>query len=400
MKWHFGGLSYAAAFAVAVFVHLRRPPPFAIVALGGVFAYGLGLQNIYLAALGGADHSLEALKFVVYNLTNFVILTAALRLAVDLPGDRFRLITTIAAMLLIVGFIEVHLSGRAIMDTVRAFYVSDNSLYTATLRDLERYGQLRATLLTSEPSSAANFFGALWVAYIVLAPRNWRTYALGLVLFVAGLWLIRSPALLAYAAILPAMLLFDRARIGAGLLYCVALVATVQLLALWLWGVRHDIAGGALGDFVLSGSFFVRQITPPDAALAALREAPLFGLGADYYTVARQISEIDLNLTFGGHYTPERLSEMPDGQFVTNAFWELWGAFGVVGLASVLALWAGVLRALRVPRILGLIAAFVAITPNHAGIADTFTWTPLILWTLAFSAKQSLSKEDCQAQPA
>ncbi|AWI86729.1 hypothetical protein CEW88_23475 (plasmid) [Alloyangia pacifica] len=387
LKIHGLGIAYVGALMVSLMAFTRyRETWDKLLVLIGIFVAFVLLHAILSGLTLPSNYRLgqDQTKQMIYSTTNFTIVATTLMLGRrGDPEARTRAIRYILIGMLAIAVLEVYGPLKSAMDAFRSLYTSESSIYTFAERDVQQYGMVRPTVFTSEPSSLGNFFGALWVYFVIRGRRTLIDLAGYMLLLLAAIYIIRSPTLLGYAAVVPGLLLVQARRGLLGYGYLAAILAIFLLVPSYLY-TQKGYFSGTLNYFMSTGSFFIRQIAPVLSAEASISLSPFFGAGFSYYEVARDTTYHLLSLLHGGYYDDAYLSVMPVGQYVTNAAWEfvgVYGLFGGIGFAAIL---------MRLFRLVGIvhgpavILATAVLWTSHAGITLAFTWTPMIIIGLAF----------------
>lgn len=400
LKIHGLGIAYIGALMVSLMAFTRyRELWDKLLMLIGIFA-GFVLLHALLSSLTlpsnywiGRDQA----KQMIYSTTNFTIVATTLLLGRrGDPDARIRTIRYILIGMLAIAVLEVYGPLKPVIDALRALYTSDSSLYIATDRDVQQYGMTRPTVFTSEPSSLGNFFGALWVYFVISGRRTLIDLAGYMLLLLAAIYIIRSPTLLGYAAVVPGLLLVQARRGLLGYGYLAAILAVFLLVPSYLY-TQKGYFPGALDYFMSTGSFFIRQIAPVLSAEASISLSPFFGAGFSYYAVARDTTYNLLSLLHGGYYDDAFLSVMPVGQYVTNAAWEFVGVYGLFGGIVFVAILMRLFRLVGIVHGPAVLLATAALWTTHAGITLAFTWTPLIIIGLAFYPPRNVAVQEARA---
>lgn len=390
VKWHFFGLPYAAAFLTSIIIILIVPGVQRLWKLFLLFCLFLISHTLFTSLFNNYDIGLEHLKSIIYSIANFIILAATLIACSQISGGLSKHLRIMLICMLILAILEIYIGMRPVFEDVRLFFNSTAN-YTADARDEIIYGRLRPMIFTTEPSSAGNFFGAIWLAYVLSERSFLKRYFLGASLFVFALYLFRSPTLIGYLAVFPGFLLLTRGRYIASSSYFISIIFLSNFVFYYGWINRYQIQFTEIATFFSTGSFYIRQISPIQTVLVVLENAPLFGYGVNYFTTARDVAAPQL-FAAGGFYTYEILSGMPDREMATNAFWELFGMFGVLGFLFFTSLKANLLWSFGIRYPLGILLGVFATFSAHAGVSAAFTWTPLIFVAMVFLREEKTTR--------
>lgn len=375
------GIPYFWAHALA-WMHLIRTNRAKMTAGFTTAAAFVLIFQYLLTAENYASPSKQDSQYFIYWLLNFGTFVGWIATLQDCNP---RTINKIARFfmygMLLVAFSEVYLGARPVIDEIRSLYTSTSSLYNFVDRDIQQYGAIRATALTSEPSSAGNYFGFLAILLISTSRRMKLAFAEALVLCIAAIYLFRTPTIAFYIAFAAIILVFgksDRKRAILGnCLTCITLAAAIvipYLLYLNLLPALTPYTGG----FTSTGSFYIRQIAPINTFLGMTSESPIMGFGFQYSEYSRDINSVVLASEYGGFYTTSQLSDMQAGQFSTNALWEFFSTNGFIGSIILLAIYHKALRAMNVPHHLFILLGSSTLLLAHGGLILPFTWAPVV----------------------
>lgn len=385
VKWHFLGLTYAAAFGLSLIVFLRSPTMLRSIPVIIYFAIFMLLHSILTSIIANVDLGRENAQIIIYSVTNIFILAALFTLWRLSPYQPESFFHTIVLVLLVLAFMEVYLGFRPLFEAFKLFFNS-TAAYTAEDRDISLYGRIRPMIFTTEPSSSGNFFGAIWLAYVASMKANLKNYAKASLYFLLAVYIFRSPTLIGYLAVAPGFILLARNHSLFSLSYFVSVICFSNIFFYYGWNLRNDITITQLASFFSTGSFYIRQISPIETVQTVLASSPFFGYGVEYLSTARSIAAPHLFSSIG-FYTYERIASMPDRVMTTNAFWELFGVFGIIGAVAFTLLKSSLLKVFGVRNPIVLLIGVYALFSSHAGIYAAFTWTPLIFIGFALMDK-------------
>jgi len=234
----------------------------------------------------------------------------------------------------------------------RMVFVSATGEWIA--RDYELVGMLRPRLFTSEPSDVAKFFAITTFGWVALSTSRYR-HATGVVLVMAGFYLIRSPIVLLVVPLQAVLMLFGRPLATGPMPLSKPLKAVFLLVVVGAGSVAAVALLMVRFQALVSGaepSAIIRIAAPVIVAWQTIGVSPVWGAGisgtesiADIiinaYTLFGLAKFADPTLT-GEHMTVSNL--------ITNAFWLHWINFGLLGgvLAILtLAWWMKVLGVRR-----------------------------------------------------
>ncbi len=390
VKWHFLGLAYAAAFGLSLVVFMRTPTMWRSMPVIIYFAIFLLLHNVVTSIITTADFGRANVKIIIYGITNIFILAALFtlwKISWYKPENFFH---TAVLGILILAFMEVYLGFRPIFESFKIFFNS-TAAYTAESRDVSLYGRIRPMVFTTEPSSLGNFFGAIWLAYVISIKRTVKNFALALVYFMLAIYLCRSITLIGYLAVVPGFIMLTSRRSLLAVLYFVLLICFSNFAFYYGWVSRNDVAISQFEGFFSTGSFYIRQISPMETVQTVLVSSSFFGYGIEYLSAARSIAAPYLYSSID-FYDYERIANMPDRVMATNAFWELFGIFGIVGATAFTLFKLRLLKLFGVRSPLVSLIGVYALFSAHAGIYAAFTWTPLIF--VGFALMKNGKNED------
>lgn len=335
-----------------------------------------------LTAANYTSPSKEDSQYLIYWLLNLGTFIGSIAVLQDCNPRTINKISRFFLYgMLLIAFSEVHLGARPVIDEVRSLYTSTSSLYNFVDRDIQQYGALRATALTSEPSSAGNYFGFLVILLIATSQRMKLAFIEALALCIAATYLFRTPTLTFYIAFAAIILAFSKSnskRTALGnALACITLAGAIVIPYLLYLNLLPELSSYT-GGFTSTGSFYIRQIAPINTFLGMISESPLMGFGFQYSEHSREINSVVLASDYGGFYTTSQLSDMHAGQFSTNAFWEFFSTNGILGSIVLLAIYRKALRAMNVPNHLFILLGSSTLLLAHGGLILPFTWTPVV----------------------
>jgi len=375
------GIPYFWAHALAWLYLIRTNRAKMTLGFTALAAFALLFQYL-LTAASYTNPSKQDSQYFIYWLLNFGTFLGSIAVLQDCnPGTINRICRFFLYGMLLIAFSEVYLGARPLIDEIRSLYTSTSSLYNFVDRDIQQYGAVRATALTSEPSSAGNYFGFLVILLIATSQRMKIAFIEALVLCIAATYLFRTPTLTFYIAFAGIILVFGKSNskrtiLGNGLA-CVTLAGAIVVPYLLYLNVLPGLASYT-GGFTSTGSFYIRQIAPINTFLGMISESPLMGFGFQYSEHSRDINSVVLASDYGGFYTTSQLSDMQAGQFSTNAFWEFFSTNGILGSIVLLAIYRKALRAMNVPHHLFILLGSSTLLLAHGGLILPFTWTPVV----------------------
>jgi hypothetical protein len=209
-------------------------------------------------------------------------------------------------------------------------------------RDIEVAGFERPRLFTAEPSDVAKFLVLLGFGWVALSRSAWR-HAGGVLITLAGLWLVRSPIIVLLLPLQFALVVAGRPAlpaprilspgVAAFVLGAGALVAMAGALPFLASRISLAVAGGDL-------SSVIRLVTPVLIASQTLLASPLVGAGI---SGSEAIAGIVLQAWEATGMGQMALAALDSGtkdlaNEITNSFWLLWINFGLLGGILVIAL--------------------------------------------------------------
>ncbi len=374
------GVPYFFAFAVSAIVLMN------VVDLGRFYlllasaACFLSVQYILSSFHIFHPNKFDAQYFIYWlmNLCTVFALTLSLRRG-DGPLIE-RLLRVLLYALIVIAFLEMYGGLKPFIDAARKLYTSTSSYYDAMDRDVRQYGGVRPTAFASEPSSLGNFFGAMWLLYLFGYRRSFARLFEAAVLMGVALVLFRTPTLFAYITVAPILGLYQFRRTRpfalAASILLVFLMAIVPYIA---YINRYEFENKYLREFVSTGSFFIRNITPINTFAGMCQDRPVFGYGGGFLDVAESINIGEIHARFQNFYTYDRLASMPATTFITNAFWELFIINGFFGTAFLIWFYRSMFSYIGVRRFSLLAMLTLAIWTSHAGLLLAFTWVPVIV---------------------
>lgn len=333
----------------------------------------------------------------IYNSLNIIsvfTLFLALRLSDAKHIENFSLLFMLT--LIVMGAIESYGNNKEVFDLVRRLYTSDLTIYTAEDRDLLQYGSVRPNVFTSEPSSVGNFFGSLWILYFSLLGQSAKKNFFCAILMILAIFLFRTPTLPIYIIIGIVLSLYKYNEKFIYLSWTIALSTLFILVFLpyYLYNNSLPIVSSIefVHDFISTGSFYIRQVAPVDNFLYMLNDSKFFGYGYSYAEQMKSNNWADLHDKNPIFYDYSRISEMPGGQFITNALWEFFVLNGLLGSAFVAFYVCILLGKLGGSSFKMLIACAACVWVSHAGVNLIFTWIPVVFIAYILSVRCDLSK--------
>lgn len=375
------GIPYFWAHALAWLYLIKTNRVRMTLGFTALAAFTLFFQYL-LTAESYANPSKQDSQYFIYWLLNFGTFIGSIAILQDCnPRTINKISRAFLYGMLLIAFSEVYLGARPIIDEVRNLYTSTSSLYNFVDRDIQQYGAVRATALTSEPSSAGNYFGFLVILLIATSKKMKLAFIEALVLCLAATYLFRTPTLTFYVALAAIILVFSKSNskrtILGNSLACITLAGAIVVPYLLYLNVIPGISTYT-GGFTSTGSFYIRQIAPINTFMGMITDSPLMGLGYQYSEYSRDINSIVLASDYGGFYTTSQLSDMHAGQFSTNAFWEFFSTNGILGSIIILLIYRKTLRAMNIPHQLFILLGSSTLLLAHGGLILPFTWTPVV----------------------
>ena len=307
-----------------------------------------------------------------------------------------RLFLSVAVLMLIVATLEVYFGLRPFVDAVRS--VIHYEYYNDTARDLDLYGAVRPTVFASEPSLVGIFWGLSLCGWLLADVERFgiRRLVVASLLTASAVFVIRSPTIFYAVTITVIGLIVHRLRRNANpgvrliksalLLACfVAVIGSTSLLM-----QAADQFGGLIENIVKGDSFYSRQIGPYRLASSMADTSPFFGfgLGGDVEMtpyVMDAFSPVIENMIAGADtadVVPGMVINFSEGKtshLLTNAFWQFWISFGILGGAIIAAIMAFALAKLGVSEIGFVLLAATLMGQTMGGVVIVPAWTPLFV---------------------
>ena len=279
------------------------------------------------------ENLLSLAQFVVSVFTAYGIFLATIGIA------RRQLAFLVGSILLVMiagAALETLDPVRALSDYVRNLIYDRDILYIFERRDILQYGAIRPNFFAREPSLVGVHIGFAMAVALIAAPRmtTKTKLLLAFVVTVVTAWVVRSPTVVFFAAIVAfAPLMLPNAQGRRPIIERAAFVTALTLIV-FTGPIASFLAEGIRGpvsDFVYSGSFYMRMVGPPAAAIAVVEQSPIVGVGVGGYDVAFSIVRSVYAAQGAFIYHPYLLPETDARYLISNAFWELPLFFGLVG---------------------------------------------------------------------
>jgi hypothetical protein len=252
----------------------------------------------------------------------------------------------------------------------------------------------------SEPSLVGIFWGLSLCGWLLADPHRFgfRQLVVASLLTAAAVFVIRSPTIF-YAVTITVMgLIVHRLRrsanpgvrlIKSALLFAcfISVIASTSLLL-----YAADELGGLIEEIVKGDSFYSRQIGPYRLASSMAGTSPFlgFGLGGDAEMTPYAMdafSPVIENMITGANAAdiasvPGMVINFSEGKtshLLTNAFWQFWISFGILGGAIIASILAFALARLGVHEIGFVLLGATLMGQTMGGIVIAPVWTPLFV---------------------
>lgn len=316
---------------------------------------------------------------------------------------RMMLVTSL--ILLVGSALEVYGPLRPISDWARVHINTWRPVYWDDYRDIVEYGGIRPKFFSQEPSVLGIVLTislVMWFLSSSIRPfiRFFALVCMGLV----GFFLVKSITIF-FGVLICAIYYFTyhasfvstrSARSLVSTIFLVLIVFAIPLSALSF----NNATGGV--RYTRSASFFGRQIAPVLITSAMIPQRPIFGIGLGGWEAARA-TMYDVYGNVGTQYNTgyqfvvsvdkSGFARIPDLRFMmTNAFWEFWLMFGLVGGMFILFNIHRALVILGTPTPELALAAFAVFSQTLGGIGAPGPWIMLgaIAATSTFLAGQKV----------
>jgi len=332
---------------------------------------------------------ISIMSFLV-SIISAVGLYVALR---SVPSSRLRRVVIATWVVFITLALLEGIGLKPVFDAIKdvIYAGSGRGVYDASDRDLNLYGQIRPTVLASEPSFLAYTLAALMFLAYVLHPNPNSRSALWQFFGMAAVSHMFAPSFTYafYVIALATRALWPKTTRGfaAGLLVASGSCVLAFLFRAELSTIFLQLVGGHFE----TGSFFGRILVAPQAGLQVLAEWPLAGVGLGNAEAARPIvvqvwSDSGAFVLFPWFNNP--LMRAPD--LMSNGFWWQWIFFGVAGGIAFTAIIFWILHNLRVPYPARSILCCWIIWYPGAAFVDAGSWAILVIVSMsaANSARQ------------
>ncbi|WP_137869503.1 hypothetical protein [Sphingopyxis sp. 2PD] len=298
----------------------------------------------------------------------------------------------ILAVIVVGSFFERFDAVREISDAFREFLYPKNLLYSADIRDVASYGAVRPRFFAREPSVVGIGAGIL-IATIFLLLRTRFVFKVGGALIVSLICMVvmRSPTIIFFtAAVFYGALALRPGERGkyswlAGVGMVVGLLAMSFLL---VYGT--GLSGLSTRSILGGGSYVLRVFGPPLIWLESLRDNFLFGLGLGSFDALLPLARkaygsYDIIALF------PYIRTQRDGAFlISNAFWEYWIFFGVLGGTVLVILLARLFRVFGIQRLAFPFVAWLLALQTFGGVSAYRPWYILFTFAaVAFVAQKS-----------
>ena len=338
---------------------------------------------------GGSETFLSGLQLFAAMVAAMAVIYTSSRL--DAGGLR-RLFFGFWAVLMLLAVLE-RAGLRPVMQSLQtALYAGSNrGVYSAELRDIELYGQVRASALASEPSFLADSWLSMAILVFLLDKNRGSIQSWIRLLVMLGIGYSLAPSLkIAFYVI--ALLLWHfwprTSRAAGGVFAGLVLVG-------WLLYTLRAETDSLLSRFgsVESGSFFARITVAPDIGIEALRNYPFFGYGFGNHEGMTSFMR-DVWQSTGGFARFPWFSPASGQGLLTNGFWWEWAYLGLIGGAIFTYLLARLLLALDVKHPARVIICSWVVWYSGFAFVDPASW-----WVVAMLAIPEVARRTSRCEP-
>jgi len=383
---------FATATAVCIYAIVGRSIPRSVVRFFGIVTAFFVAEFVVTYERGISP--IEQLKLLLVYLLAFPSVIMLFYAFIATGYDRIRQFCGgIVVAMIVIGFCEVHLGMRPLMEAIIRIYQPTGWLYHATVRDMITYGAIRPLVFAHEPSYVGLYSGTLAMFYMLLRPM-WRPpvvhLALAVALFAADVFVVRSPTTVYFLfAGLAGFVYFEivspanrispstRKLLKYALLGLLTLSALVIIAAPFVLYIAKPLLHNyAIRNYVSTSSFFLRLIGPGLIAAKTLLAVPLTGVGIAGEARLFHIEEPILIL-IGRVEATSSATVNYASHYITNGFWEYFVYYGVgIGLLNLILL-GGLFKRLGVRDRYLLVAMTVIMWQSTTGLNQPFPWLPV-----------------------
>lgn len=275
---------------------------------------------------GGSDTLLSGLQLFAAMVAALAVIHTASRL--EAQGLR-KLFFGFWAVLMLLAVLE-NAGLRTLMQSVQvALYAGSNrGVYSAELRDIELYGQVRASALASEPSFLADSWLSMAVLVFLLDRNRGSGPSWVRLVLMLGIGYSLAPSMKIFFYVLALLVWHFWPRTSRA----VAGVLAGLVLAGWLLYVLSAEISSVMSRIgsVETGSFFARITVGPHIGAEALRNYPFLGYGFGNHEGLTPLMR-DVWQATGGFSRFPWFSPAAGQGLLTNGFWWEWVYLGVLG---------------------------------------------------------------------
>lgn len=298
--------------------------------------YGLAFFSMLLGAGGGdliVQKILSTLNFCSSLFVGYVVFINYKHKKLNNLSNFF----LILALFLLFGAVAERWLPlvREISDAVRALLATNQQPYDADARDIMMTGIVRPKFFSLEPSYLAKSYALLVTFWAATAPPRFRTWVHFFSLIASGLFVMRSPTILAIApAGLFAVSFLSRPSdesVSQRYIFLLLSIVGASLISLVLLSVGAQWMAGRI-SMIDSGhdiSSKIRVMVPLLVANRSISEYPIFGIGlGGKHAIAATV-------LWAGTSVGVTRKFLEDSGLANNAFHntllEFWATFGIVG---------------------------------------------------------------------
>lgn len=332
---------------------------------------------------GGADTLLSALQLLAALIAALAVVFTASRLEAQ---SLRKLFFGFWAMLMALTLMENY-GPRAFMQSVQsALYSGSNrGIYAEGHRDIELYGQVRASAFASEPSFLADSWLSMAVLVFLLDKKrgSFLSWVRLFVMIAIGYSLAPSLKIIFYLSAIVVWHFWPKTSKGAmGLLAWLVFATVILYIAI---SAYLDNLVSTIGS-IETGSFFARITAGPLIGAEALGNYPFLGYGVGNHEGLTPLMREVWHAT--GGYSEFPWYRSAGGQaLLTNGFWWEWLYLGICGGILFTYLVCRLLASLGVRHPMRVVTCSWIVWYSGFAFVDPASW-----WVVAMFAIPELAR--------
>lgn len=336
-----------------------------------------------MLTLAPESFDIETLKASLQLLVSVVSALALIYALSTVKRARLRrLLLAVWGIIIILGIIEA--AGlKPIFDQVKEvlYAGSDRFIYTADLRDLSIYGQVRSTVFATEPSFLADTLAGLFLLVFLLDPDRggFRSWLILGVMIVVSFYTAPSFKMVFYIVALFVWQYWPHSQRGLFILLSSLFFFGFMLLIL-LEPVSNFLLQ-VVGRHIESGSFYGRIAVGPAVGWGALTDFPIYGYGIGnekglYKIIAQAWNDSGAFSRFPWY------QERSATDLMTNGFWWQWTFLGILGGLIFTKLIMRLLREIGVMTPLRTIVCVWIVWYAGFAFVDPLSWYIVVIFSI------------------